>query len=278
MQVRFVDIFSGSIYTETTEEKYHMTGEIFMSSVVQVRNVRFGEGIPKICIPFTDKDCGGLSKSIASLKNVPYDFVEWRADHYEGLMEPEKLSGAMKLLRDGLSAPLLFTIRTRAEGGEAGVSAEDYTRLNLLAIESGLVDLIDVELSMGEGTMRTLVDAAHKANVKVIASRHDFHATPDKAVIVESLCRMQDLGADMAKFAVMPRCERDVLTLLDATLEMKEHHADTPVITMSMGELGAVSRVCGRLSGSCVTFGTVAGASAPGQLPAEVLSLFLKSL
>ena len=45
---------------------------------------------------------------------------------------------------------------------------------------------------------------------------------------------MQSLGADIVKFAVMPQCERDVLTLLDATLTMKEEHSDTPVITMSM--------------------------------------------
>jgi len=249
-----------------------------MSSVVQVRNVRFGEGIPKICIPFTDKDCGGLLNSIASLKEIPYDFVEWRADHFEGLMEPEKRLEAMRLLRDRLSVPLLFTIRTRAEGGEANISAEDYTKLNLSAIESGLMDLVDVELSMGEDAMRTIVTAAHKAGVKVVASRHNFQATPEKSVIVESLCQMQKLGADIAKFAVMPQCERDVLTLLDATLEMKEHHADTPIITMSMGSLGAVSRVSGSLFGSCVTFGTVTNASAPGQLPAKNLSAFLKSL
>ena len=55
---------------------------------------------------------------------------------------------------------------------------------------------------------------------------------------------MQSLGADIVKFAVMPQCERDVLTLLDATLTMKEEHSDTPVITMSMSHrASAVSAV-----------------------------------
>ena len=89
---------------------------------------------------------------------------------------------------------------------------------------------------------------------------------------------MQELGTDVAKFAVMPTCERDVLTLLSATLTMKEQHNDTPVITMSMGRLGALSRVCGTLSGSAVTFGTAGRASAPGQLPADLLKTFLESL
>lgn len=89
---------------------------------------------------------------------------------------------------------------------------------------------------------------------------------------------MQDLGADIVKFAVTPRSERDVLRLLDATLAMKEDHNTTPVITMSMGKLGVISRICGEVFGSAVTFGTAGKASAPGQLPANQLSIYLKSL
>ena len=43
--------------------------------------------------------------------------------------------------------------------------------------------------------------------------------------------------------------------------------ADTvscPVITMSMGAMGVISRVSGRLTGSCMTFGSAGRASAPG--------------
>ena len=69
-----------------------------------------------------------------------------------------------------------------------------------------------------------------------------------------------------------------MLTLLDATLTMKEHYPDTPVITMSMGPLGAVSRISGELFGSALTFGTAGTASAPGQLPAPALSAFLQQL
>ena len=102
--------------------------------------------------------------------------------------------------------------------------------------------------------------------------------TPDRDVIVGNLCQMQDLGADIVKFAVTPRSERDVLRLLDATLAMKEDHNTTPVITMSMGKLGVISRICGEVFGSAVTFGTAGKASAPGQLPANQLSIYLKSL
>ena len=59
---------------------------------------------------------------------------------------------------------------------------------------------------------------------------------------------------------------QDVLTLLAATLTMKEKYATRPLITMSMGKSGGVSRVTGRLFGSAMTFGTVGQASAPGQI------------
>ncbi len=60
----------------------------------------------------------------------------------------------------------------------------------------------------------------------------------------------------------MPQSPQDVLTLLAATLTMKEKYATRPLITMSMGKSGGVSRVTGRLFGSAMTFGTVGQASA----------------
>ena len=62
------------------------------------------------------------------------------------------------------------------------------------------------------------------------------------------------------------------------SLTMKEEHSDTPVITMSMSPTGVISRICGQLVGSCVTFGTAGKASAPGQIPANLLSTFLQTL
>lgn len=250
-----------------------------MSSTVSVRRIEFGAGRPKICIPLTDPDSDGLKRSIAAIRDTPFDFIEWRADFYHEIEDPAVRGRAMKLLRSALGdVPVLFTIRTDAEGGALNINTGAYTELLLSAVDSGLIDLVDAELSRGEAAMRTIVRAAHQRGVKVIASRHDFSSTPEKRAIVSSLCRMQELGADLVKFAVTPQSDRDVLTLLDATLTMKEEHDRTPVITMSMGRRGAVSRVCGGVFGSCVSFGTAGKASAPGQLPAGLLALFLENL
>ncbi len=242
-----------------------------MSKIVKVKNLKIGQGLPKICIPVTDNDLDGAKKTVG--------LIEWRADFYEGLEDPEIRVKVMTLFRDHLSnMPVLFTIRTSVENGMLEINTTDYININLAVIESGLIDMIDVELSRGESAVKTIIEAAHRAGVKVIVSRHNCVATPDKDVIVRNLCQMQSLGADIVKFAVTPQNERDVLTLLDASLTMKEEHDDTPIITMSMGPLGAISRICGQLFGSAVTFGTAGKASAPGQLPAPTLSIFLRNI
>lgn len=247
-----------------------------MKPLVQIRNMTLGEGLPKICIPLTDLDFHHLKQSAKQALHSPLDFVEWRADFYDGFREKAARTDALLMLREILGdVPLLFTIRTKEEGGQADISTEEYESINRSVIESRLVDLVDVELMKGDDVMMRLCSDSH---IKIIGSRHDFAKTPLESEIVESLCKMQKLGAAVAKYAVMPASERDVLTLLSATLTMKESHNSTPVITMSMGRLGAFSRICGSLSGSCVTFGTVEHASAPGQLPADLLKTFLESL
>ena len=95
-----------------------------------------------------------------------------------------------------------------------------------------------------------MIQEAHSYGVKVIASNHDFDATPEKDEIVRRLRMMQDYGADIPKMAVMPRNKQDVLTLLSATLEMSEQFADRPIITMSMAGTGVVSQPAGETFGS----------------------------
>lgn len=45
---------------------------------------------------------------------------------------------------------------------------------------TGLVDLIDVELFMGDEVIDEVVNFAHKKEVKVIISNHDFNKTPKR--------------------------------------------------------------------------------------------------
>lgn len=241
--------------------------------VVKVRNVIIGKGRPKICVPIvamTREEIFGEARAFVSL---PVDLVEWRVDWYEDVADVSKVLDTAGVLRKILGdMPLLFTFRTEREGGERAVGTEDYITLNKAAAESGDVDLLDVELFTGDEAVRTVIEHAHRHQVKVIVSSHDFRRTPSKEELLGRMRKMQDLGADIPKIAVMPQLKRDVLTLLEATLEMSEHCAKGPIITMSMAGMGVVSRVAGECFGSAVTYGAAGRKSAPGQLDAGELA------
>jgi len=239
---------------------------------VVVRNVRIGEGRPKICVPIVAKSADGILEEAAKIRTLPADVVEWRVDWYEDVEQTEKVVETAGKLREALGEiPVLFTFRTLKEGGQRSLSPEAYVALNLAAAKSGFVDLVDVEVFTGDAFVKQVIDGAHACGVKVIASNHDFHKTPPKEELVARLVKMQELGADIPKIAVMPQFKRDVLTLLDATLEMQEHHAKCPIITMSMAGQGVISRLCGEVFGSALTFGAAGQASAPGQIGVEEL-------
>ena len=217
------------------------------------------------------------------LKSVPVDVVEWRMDWFEEVECCEKAVAMLQVLREAMpEMPILATFRSKKEGGELEISTAAYVELNKAIIDSGNADLIDVELFTGEAQVKELIAHAHDKGVRVIMSNHDFDKTPSYNEILTRLKAMQTLGADIPKIAVMPTCKADVITLLQATNDMHENFADRPIITMSMAGTGVLSRLCGEVFGSALTFGAAKKASAPGQMGVEdlktVLSLLHKSL
>lgn len=246
---------------------------------VIVRNVKIGEGIPKICVPIVGETLEEIINEAKSFDEIPVDVVEWRADWYKDVFEFEKVKNVLTQLREVLGeTPILFTFRTKKEGGEKAIDETKYLQLNKLAAETGNVDLVDVEMFLGEDTVKGIIDFAHKNGVKVIASNHDFQMTPSQEEILMRLQKMQELGADILKIAVMPQNKKDVLTLLAATEEMVSHYAKQPVVTMSMSGQGVISRLAGEVFGSAMTFGAAKKASAPGQIPVRELENVLNIL
>lgn len=243
---------------------------------VIVRNMKIGEGIPKICVPIvgkTEKEIFDVAKAV---RNLPVDIVEWRADWFEDVFENSKVEQILIGLRNILEEiPLLFTFRTAEEGGEKKIEDERYLSLNKYVVDSQYADLLDVEIYSKGKVATELIAYAHQKDVKVIASNHDFAKTPERSEIVARFEKMQELGADILKIAVMPNSEQDVQTLLLATQEMAKK-SKQPLVTMSMSEMGMISRISGEKYGSAMTFGSVGKASAPGQIPAEELKRVLE--
>lgn len=238
---------------------------------IKIRNMTLGQGIPKICASLVQTDYPSLIKEAGLFSSLPVDLGEWRCDWYGGILEHDAVTKALPGLRKALGdIPLLFTFRTQGEGGNRPASLKEYRDLLCRAICSDCVDLVDVELFLGHETVRDLAKLAHDRGVRVILSNHDFHSTPDREELLDRLKQMEALGADLAKIAVMPESPEDVLTLLSATSEAA-HTLSCPVISMSMKGTGLVSRLSGELFGSCLTFGSVGDASAPGQIDVREL-------
>jgi len=250
-----------------------------VSKSVKVRDVFIGEGLPKICVSLIGRTVQELREEAALLKELPIDIIEWRSDYFSEVDEIGSVTEALQLIRNTIgNIPLLFTFRTAKEGGERSIEKEAYFHLNKNMVETGLIDLLDIELFTEEDAMKEVIKLAHSHQIAVILSNHDFEKTPLKEEIISRLQKAQQLGADIPKIAVMPQSVKDVLTLLDATATMKEIAADIPIVTMSMGGKGAVSRMAGEIFGSAITFASAKKASAPGQIPIEELRNILTTL
>ena len=245
-------------------------------NTVKVRDIEIGAGAPKIIVPIVGVTKNDIIEEAKTFHSIPVDVVEWRVDWFEGVFDFAQVEDVLKDLREALgNIPLLMTFRTSKEGGEKAIEPEAYAELNIKAAQTGYVDLVDVEIFTGDDIVKKIIDGAHAAGVKVIASNHDFFKTPAKADIIYRLRKMQDMNADIPKIAVMPQNKKDVLTLLAATEEMTTNYADRPIITMSMAGTGVISRLCGEVFGYSMTFGAAKKASAPGQMGVNDLNTVL---
>lgn len=246
---------------------------------IQIRDVLIGDGMPKICVPIVGRHKEDILRQAEQIVPCHPDCVELRIDWFERVDDVEQVLVLLQELRSCIgNIVLLFTFRTKQEGGEREIDAHGYRSLCERVCESGLIDLLDVETFFEEGLLQTLCDVAHKNRVHVVASNHDFSFTPSEKEIWKRLKYMDDMGADIPKIAVMPNKERDVLSLLSGTLRYYEEGGRKPVITMSMKDMGVISRLCGETFGSALTFAAVGQTSAPGQMNIEQVRTCLEIL
>ncbi|MFS0674287.1 type I 3-dehydroquinate dehydratase [Ornithinibacillus sp. 179-J 7C1 HS] len=246
---------------------------------IRVRDITIGEGLPKIIVPLVSSLEQELLSEIKKVLAMNPDIIEWRVDSYKLVENLNSVLKTLKKLRGLIkNVPLLFTFRTFQEGGKQSLSMENYEHLLEKVIQSKLVDLIDVQLFLEERLLKKLVSLANENEVLVVMSNHDFEKTPEKDEIIFRLRKMQELGADIPKIAVMPNGNEDVLTILDATNTMKEKFSDRPFITVSMGRVGLISRLTGHVFGSAATFASGVNDSAPGQITITELKNVLETI
>lgn len=244
----------------------------------RIKNQVIGEGRPLICVPVMEQNREGIIKEITYLSQSSADMIEWRVDAFEEFRDCNAVREVLESVAPVLSDKIfLYTFRTKKQGGESEIDSDTLADLHDLAAESGCVDFVDLEFFEEEKPLRKIRDLQSKG-IRVIASHHDFEETPEPKVMKMLLERMCVGGADIVKLAVMPQSQKDVLNLLEITTDFHKQYPDTPIITMSMGKLGNISRLCGETFGSCVTFGAHKKPSAPGQYEMNQLREILEAI
>ena len=231
-----------------------------------------------VCVPVVAEQKEEIIAQVRHLAGERVQMIEWRIDWFEAVDDTKQVLEVLRTLQKMCKSTLLLaTYRSKKQGGEGSLSRESVANLLLALAESGDADLLDAEYFELEH-VEELFQKLHESGALIVASHHNFDETPSIDEMSELLSRMQSSGADIVKLAVMPHRQTDVAELLLVTARFKEQFPDTPLITMSMGSMGVVSRICGESFGSCVTFGAGEKASAPGQMGKKELAQVLQLL
>lgn len=239
---------------------------------ISVKGRILGGPVPLLCVPLVGKSREDVLAEVRSLDSAAPDIIELRVDAWDCIEDREASASLLREVRTlaekARDTPIILTCRGHWEGGIKEVSEEAKDAIYETGIKEKLVDFVDKELSYGERKLSRWKAMTGANGISLILSYHNFHQTPSKEFIYSQLVQQIRCGADVAKAALMPKCEEDVLNLLTATLAVRRDFPDTPMIAISMGSLGMHSRVVGGFYGSDLTFAVGSAASAPGQIPA----------
>lgn len=239
-----------------------------------------GQGrFPAICTPLVGRTRAHLLAELAQVLPKQPDLLEWRVDFFDAIADTAAvLACAAALQEQAGGIPMLFTRRSIREGGEPiPLNEEQVVALLAAVCASGSVAFVDFEMANDPAHIAQVRAAAHAHGVQLVLSFHNFQATPSTQTLGQRFAQASQLGADVAKLAVMPQSLDDVLHLLDATLQ-SSRQLDIPLVSMSMGGYGAVTRLVGGVFGSALSFAVGVAASAPGQVPIEDLDTVLAVL
>ena len=235
-----------------------------------------GGALPVIITPLVGATREAILDEVAAIVPKAPDLLEWRIDFFAAIGDVDAVIATALAIRQAAGGiPVLLTRRNVTEGGVPIAIAEaQVVAMYVAACQARCVELIDYELSNAPADLKTLRDVSAANGVTMIMSYHNFQQTPDAATLDSKFAAAEKLGADVAKVAVMPQNEQDVLALLAATDRARQTIA-IPLISMSMGGVGSLSRIMGWVYGSAATFAVGKSSSAPGQIAIEDLRAVL---
>ncbi|EMC7871002.1 type I 3-dehydroquinate dehydratase [Acinetobacter baumannii] len=233
----------------------------------------------KTIVPITAKNKEqALAQAQVIANTADADLAEFRIDLLSFASDTKQVIALGHELKKILgNKPMIATIRTKNEGGQLEISDADYGKNYQAYLKNPFMDWLDVEMFRDQKVVSEIVQKAHQKKVLVVMSNHDFQKTPSQDEIEKRLLKQDQMGADVLKIAVMPKSKQDVFTLMNATLKVSQQ-TTKPLLTMSMGQLGTISRVATANMGGSYSFGMIGQASAPGQIDVAKLKQILQTV
>lgn len=196
------------------------------------------------------------AQALDATRYLDADIIEWRADY---LPKEAILQVAPAIFEKFAGRELVFTLRTRSEGGEIDLSPEEYIHLIKEAAQLYQPDYIDFEYYSYKDVFEEMLDFPN-----LVLSYHNFQETPEN--MMEILSELTILNPKLVKVAVMAHTEQDVLDLMNYTRGFKTLNPEQEYVTISMGKVGKVSRITADVTGSSWSFASLDEVSAPGQI------------
>ncbi|KAI9761575.1 MAG: hypothetical protein M4579_000967 [Chaenotheca gracillima] len=202
---------------------------------------------------------------------VGSDAVELRVDLLKDpagtdLPSPEFVMEQVATLRDAVDLPIIFTIRTRGQGGKFPDDAHAQAlELYKIAIRLG-VEFIDLELSWAEDLLQSVTEL--KGHSKIIASHHDPAGSLDWSNGSWTTHYNKGLQyGDIIKLVGVASQLEDNFALAEFKSWAGRAH-DVPLIAINMGTKGQLSRILNGFM-SPVSHPKLPFKAAPGQLSAR---------
>ena len=196
------------------------------------------------------------AQGIDAMRYIDADIIEWRADF---LPKDAILQVAPAIFEKFAGRELLFTLRTRAEGGEVDLDSAEYVQIIKDVAQLYQPEYIDFEYFSHKDVFEEMLDFPN-----LVLSYHNFQETPEN--MMEILSELTSLTPKVVKVSVMAHTEQDVLDLMNFTRGFKTLNPEQEYVTISMGKVGKVSRITSDVTGSSWSFASLDEASAPGQI------------
>ena len=220
-----------------------------------------------------------LRPYLHQLKDVSFgsDAVELRVDLLKDpsstseTPSPEYVTSQLSLLRATVPLPVVFTIRTRSQGGAFPDSAhEEAVALYKLAFKLAC-EFIDLEVTtFPESLLHTVSDLKQNTFSKIIASHHDpqgLLSWSKTGSWIPTYNKCLQYG-DIIKLVGTADTAEDNLSLRSFSLWSQKQHPSVPLIALNLGRTGQLSRILNTFM-TPVTHPHLPFPAAPGQLSAK---------